>query len=97
MIELGLERKQYDRIERSWGLFETNFVRMKKFILDLIKYTKHYSLQKTESDLNQCVDSAINACEYVLKKMPSKFNFEKIKRFYRLRWIRIGSKRWSRT
>ena len=79
IIELGLERKQYDRIERSWGLFETNFVRMKKFILDLIKYTKHYSLQKTESNLNQCTDSAIRSCEYALKNSTVKVQLHKDK------------------
>ena len=79
IIELGLERKQFDRVERSWGLFETNFVRMKKFILDLIKYTKHYPLRKTESNLNQCADSAIDSCGYVLKGSAVKVQLRKDK------------------
>jgi len=79
IIELGLERKQFDRVERSWALFETNFVRMKKFILDLIKYTKHYPLQKTECDLNQCTDKAIRSCEYALKNNTVKIKLQKDK------------------
>ena len=79
IIELGLERKQFDRVERSWDIFETNFVRMKKFILDLIKYTKHYSLSKTKCNLNRCVDDAIRSCEYVLKNNTVKIQLQKDK------------------
>jgi hypothetical protein len=31
IIELGLKRKQFDRVERSWELFEPNFLRLKNF------------------------------------------------------------------
>jgi signal transduction histidine kinase len=79
IIELGLERKQYDRIERSWGLFETNFVRMKKFILDLIKYTKHYPLQKTDCDLSSIVTNAIKSCKYALENNEVKVQLHKDK------------------
>ncbi|MBC8377722.1 MAG: HAMP domain-containing histidine kinase [Planctomycetes bacterium] len=79
IIELGLKRKQFDRVERSWGIFELNFVRMKKFILDLIKYTKQYPLQKTACNLNQCADRAIDACEYALKNGAVKIQLRKDK------------------
>ncbi|OQY05437.1 MAG: hypothetical protein B6I25_05670 [Planctomycetales bacterium 4572_13] len=77
IIELGLERKQFDRVERSWDIFETNFVRMKKFILDLIKYTKHCPLRKTVCDLNRCVDKAIHSCKYALKNGAVKIELRK--------------------
>lgn len=67
IIELGLKQKQYDRIERSWSIFEPNFIRLKKFILDLIKYTKHYPLQKTVCDFNRLVTNAIQSSDYILK------------------------------
>ena len=79
IIQLGLKRKQFDRIERSWGIFEVNFVRMKKFILDLIKYTKHYHVQKTPTNLNQCIDSAIHSCDYALKNSAIKIQLQKDK------------------
>ena len=77
IIQLGLQRKQFDRVERCWGIFELNFVRMKKFILDLIKYTKQYSLSKSECNLNQCVGGAIASCEYVLKDDAVKVQLQK--------------------
>jgi len=77
IIELGLQRKQFDRVERSWNIFGTNFVRMKKFILDLIKFTKHYPLSKTECNLNRCVPDAIRSCEYILKNNAVKIQFQK--------------------
>lgn len=67
IIELGLERKQYDRVRRSWEIFGPNFGRLKKFVLDLIKYTKHYPLQKVECDFNGLVRKGIKSCEYILK------------------------------
>jgi signal transduction histidine kinase len=79
IIELGLERKQFDRVERSWDIFGLNFVRMKKFILDLIKYTKHYPLSKTECNLNRCADEAIRSCEYALKNNTVKIQLQKDK------------------
>jgi two-component system, sporulation sensor kinase E len=77
IIDLGLQRKQLDRVERSWGIFELNFVRMKKFILDLIKYTKQHPLRKTASNLNQRVDGAIDACDYALKNNTVNIQLQK--------------------
>jgi two-component system cell cycle sensor histidine kinase PleC len=79
IIELGLGRKQYDRIERSWGIFEPNFMRMKKFILDLIKYTKDDPLQKTECDFNSIVSHSIQSCEYILKNKEVNVQLQKDK------------------
>ena len=79
IIELGLQRKQFDRVERSWDIFEVNFIRMKKFILDLIKYTKQYPLNKTECNLNRCADSAIRSCAYALKNNTVKIQLQKDK------------------
>ena len=67
IMELGLERKQYDRVLRSWNIFEPNFIRLKKFILDLIKYTKHYPVQKTTCDFNEILQKGIGSCERLLK------------------------------
>jgi signal transduction histidine kinase len=72
IMELGLERKQYDRVLRSWDIFESNFYRLTKFVLDLIKYTKHYPLQKTQCDLSQLVQNGIHSCENLLKNKHVK-------------------------
>ena len=67
IIELGLKRKQFDRVERSWELFEPNFLRLKKCMLDLIKYTKQYALQKSECCMNSIAANAIRSGESILK------------------------------
>ncbi|MHC4855968.1 MAG: sensor histidine kinase [Planctomycetota bacterium] len=72
IIELGLERKQYDCVQRSWDIFEPNFIRLKKFVLDLIKYTKHYPLQKTPCDFNQIVKTATQSRDYLFKNKAVK-------------------------
>lgn len=80
IIELGLERKQYDRIRRSWEIFGPNFVRLKKFILDLIKYTKHYPMQPVECDFNQLVQKGIKSSEYILKRKHVKIQLHQDKK-----------------
>lgn len=72
IMELGLDRKQYDRVRRSWEIFGPNFVRLKKFILDLIKYTKHYPLQFEDCNFNKIVQKGIKSCEYILKNKHVK-------------------------
>jgi signal transduction histidine kinase len=72
IIELGLERKQYDRVRRSWALFEPNFIRLEKFVLDLTKYTKHHPLQKAQCDFNRLVKNAISASDTLLKNRNVK-------------------------
>ncbi|MBC8377973.1 MAG: HAMP domain-containing histidine kinase [Planctomycetes bacterium] len=72
ILELGLERKQYDRVRRSWDIFEPNFMRLKKFVMDLIKYTKQYPLQQTECDFNEIVQKGIHSCEHFLKNKQVK-------------------------
>lgn len=79
IMELGLERKQYDRVLRSWGIFEPNFVRLKKFVLDLIKYTKHYPLQKEPCDFNQVIQGGIRSCELLVKNKHVKIKLHQDK------------------
>jgi len=79
IMKLGLERKQYDRVLRSWNIFEPNFIRLQKFILDLIKYTKHYTIQKTNCDINQILIKGIRSCEYFLKNKAVKIELHEDK------------------
>lgn len=79
IMELGLERKQYDRVRRSWSIFEPNFIRLKKFILDLIKFTKQYPLQKSDCNINQIVQKGIHSCEYLLKNKHVTIHFHQDK------------------
>lgn len=80
IIELGLERKQYDRIVKSWKIFRPNLTRLNKFILDLIKYTKQYPLQLAPCDFNQIVQKAIKSCDYILKNKAVKIQLKQDKK-----------------
>lgn len=75
IIELTLERKEYERIPKSWAIFEPNFMRLKKFLLDLIKYTKQYPLHIVSCDVNNVIRKAIAHCECTLKRHPAKLQF----------------------
>ena len=68
IMELGLETNNYDHVQRSWTLFEPNLRRLLKFVLDLIKFTRHYPVEKTDCDLNMQVRQGICRAESLLKK-----------------------------
>lgn len=76
IISIGLERKDYDRLKRSWNIFEPGLRRLNKFILDLIKYTKHYPVQKTSCDLNQLVHNAIESCRITMNQYDVRIDFK---------------------
>ena len=79
ILDLGLERKQYDRVRRSWDIFEPNFMRLKKFVMDLIKYTKQYPLRPADCDFNEVVRKGIHSCEHLLKNKHIKLQFRQDK------------------
>jgi signal transduction histidine kinase len=76
IIQLGLERKQYDRLAKSWTIFEPNFIRLKKFLLDLIKFTKQYPLRTESCEINKCIQNAIMGCNYILKDYAVNVQWE---------------------
>lgn len=76
IIELGLERKQYDRVIKSWTIFEPNYIRLKKLVLDLIKFTKQYPLHSESCDINQLIPKAIKNCEHFLKNYKVEIQFK---------------------
>jgi C4-dicarboxylate-specific signal transduction histidine kinase len=58
IIDLALETNQMDRICQAWQLYQPSFWRLKKFQLDLIKYTKNYPLNPQPCDINTLIASA---------------------------------------
>ncbi len=74
IIELAMARKDYARIQQTWAVFGPTLVRLKKFVLDLIKYTRHYPLQKTNGDFNDIIQKALLSCEPLLKKNAVKIH-----------------------
>ncbi|HOK95358.1 MAG TPA: ATP-binding protein [Anaerohalosphaeraceae bacterium] len=72
IIELAMARNDYVRIQQSWGVFGPNLARLKKFVLDLIKYTRHYPIQKTVCNLNEIIEKALHSCQPLLNKHAVK-------------------------
>ncbi|MCE5187155.1 MAG: hypothetical protein LLF76_13625 [Planctomycetaceae bacterium] len=67
IMQLALERKEYDRLLKSWAIFEPNFIRLKKFLMDLIKFTKQYPLRMESCDINERICRAIKNCDPALR------------------------------
>jgi signal transduction histidine kinase len=68
ITQLSLERREYDRITKSWNIFEMNLSRLKKLVLDLIRFTKQYPLHAVSCDINEIIAKAAANCERLLKE-----------------------------
>lgn len=66
IIELGLETGQFDRVRQAWQLYKPNFKRLKKFQVDLIKFTKNYPLELQPCDVGDIFAAAVKEAEAML-------------------------------
>jgi K+-sensing histidine kinase KdpD len=75
IIELGMNKKQYDRVQKSWALLKPNLKRLQKYVLDLIKYTRHYPIDKSVCNLNELVNHVIRRCERGFKNYAVRIEY----------------------
>lgn len=68
IIELALSTNQIDRARQAWQLFQPSFWRLKKFQLDLIKFTKSYSLNLQPCELDKIIATAVKQVEPFFSK-----------------------------
>ncbi len=69
IIDLGLETSQFDRVRQAWQLYKPNFKRLKKFQVDLIKFTKNYPLEFQSCDVGDIFAAAVKEEEAMLSAL----------------------------
>jgi len=74
IIDLALKTGQLDRVQKAWQLHQPSFWRLKKFQLDLIKYTKHYPLSLQLCELNTLIAAAAKLLEPFFVKRNVQFS-----------------------
>ena len=74
IIDLALKTQQFDRVEKAWELYRPNFWRLKKFQLDLIKYTKSYPFMPQPCDINGLVAAAVKQVEPFFEKRNVRYS-----------------------
>lgn len=74
IIDLALKTRQLDRVQKAWQLYQPSFWRLKKFQLDLIKYTKSYPLSLGPCDLNAVAVGAAKLMDPFFEKRGVTFS-----------------------
>lgn len=74
IIDLALHTQQLDRVQKAWQLYQPSFWRLKKFQLDLIKYTKSYPLTLQPCDLSVLIAAAVKQLEPFFAKRSIRFS-----------------------
>lgn len=70
VMDIALQKKQYDKLEQSFLLEKACFWRLKKFLLDLIYYTKNYPPQISKINIAQILNQAKKSVEPILAPLP---------------------------
>lgn len=75
IIDLAMKTNQFDRVRQAWQLHQPCFQRLKKFQLDLIKYTKSYPLNIEPCNLSSVLASASKQLGPFFAKRSVRFSF----------------------
>jgi len=74
VIDFGLRTNQMHRAKRSWDILKPNLERLRKFMLDMLDYSKDRNLELDACDFNRVVQGAIESLKSQLKQKKSKLN-----------------------
>ena len=74
VIEFGLRTNQIHRVKRSWEILSPNLERLRKFMLDMLDYSKERKLEIGSCDFNRIIQGAIESLKAQLKQKGSKLN-----------------------
>lgn len=74
VIDFGLRTNQIHRVKRSWEILSTNLERLRKFMLDMLDYSKERKLEPGPCDFNRIIHGAIESLKAQLKHKGSKLN-----------------------
>lgn len=74
VIEFGLRTNEIHRVKRSWEILSPNLERLRKFMLDMLDYSKERKLEPGPCDFNRIIQGAIESLKAQLKQKDSKLN-----------------------
>ena len=72
VIDYALEIDQIQKVKQSWNIFTVNLQRLKKFLLDILDYTKQRPLELSPCDPNSLVRGVVESMKNPLKQKKVK-------------------------
>lgn len=65
IIDCALQRNQMDRVEKSWAILSLNWRRLRKYLLDIMDYTKMQSLQIASCDIHEEIKQVAGSLKWI--------------------------------
>lgn len=74
VIDFGLRTNEIHRVKRSWGILKPNLERVKKFMLDMLDFSRERHLELGPCEFNAVIQSAIESLNSQLKQKKTKLH-----------------------
>ncbi|UCF43047.1 MAG: GAF domain-containing sensor histidine kinase [Planctomycetota bacterium] len=74
VIDFGLRTNEIHRVKRSWGILKPNLERVKKFMLDMLDFSRERHLELGPCEFNAVIQGAIESLNSQLKQKKTKLH-----------------------
>ncbi|MHC4911712.1 MAG: GAF domain-containing protein, partial [Planctomycetota bacterium] len=74
VIDFGLRTNEIHRVKRSWSILKPNLERVKKFMLDMLDFSRERHLELGPCEFNTVIQSAIESLNSQLKQKKTKLH-----------------------
>lgn len=74
VIDFGLRTNEIHRVKRSWKILKPNLDRVKKFMLDMLDFSRERHLELGPCEFNTVIQSAIESLNSQLKQKKTKLH-----------------------
>jgi signal transduction histidine kinase len=91
IIDYAIERNQTDKMLKSWDILSVNWKRLRKYMLDIMDYTKMQPLQIATCDIHEEIKRVLNSLKWIASQKKFKLQVQLDSRCRRLGWMRSGS------
>lgn len=72
IIDVAIERNQMDRVLKSWSILSVNWKRLRKYLLDIMDYTKMQSPQTAACDIHEEIKRVLNSLKWIASQKKFK-------------------------
>jgi nitrogen-specific signal transduction histidine kinase len=76
VIDCALERNQMDRVIKSWSILSLNWKRLKKYLLDIMDYTKQQSPQVAACDIHEEIKRVLGSLKWIAAQKKFKLQVQ---------------------
>jgi nitrogen-specific signal transduction histidine kinase len=76
VIDYAIERNQTDKMLKSWDILSVNWKRLRKYMLDIMDYTKMQPLQIASCDIHEEIKRVLNSLKWASTQKKFKLQVQ---------------------